>query len=85
MLPGAGGTMTIPSNALLFRSEGLRVGVVRNGQADLVPIKIGRDYGDKVEILSGLGASDQVIVNPSDSLVGGTKVRVGAGQPPGTN
>ena len=84
-LQGGSGTVTIPSNALLFRSEGLRAGVVRNGQADLVPIKIGRDYGDKVEILSGLGASDQVIVNPSDSLVSGTKVNVGTGQPPGTH
>ena len=46
--------MTIPANTLLFRSEGLRVGVVRDGKAELVPITIGRDYGDKVEVVSGL-------------------------------
>ncbi len=57
---------------MLFRSEGLRVGVVRDGKAELVPITIGRDYGDRVEVLSGLQPSDQVIVNPSDSLIGGT-------------
>ncbi len=59
------GSVTIPSNTLLFRSEGLRVGVVRDGKVQLVPIKIGRDYGDRVEVVSGLSAKDQVIVNPS--------------------
>jgi RND family efflux transporter MFP subunit len=68
---------TIPANALLFRREGLQVGVVRDGKAQLLPVKIGRDYGDKVEIVSGLGPDDQVIVDPSDSLVSGTPVRAG--------
>jgi RND family efflux transporter MFP subunit len=84
-LPGGGGTTTIPSNTLLFRSEGLRVGVVRNGHAVLTAITIGRDYGDRVEVLSGLSAGDQVIINPSDSLVDGTQVRVEPGKPAGTN
>lgn len=75
-LPGRAQSVIIPANALLFRSEGLRVGVVRNGTAELVPIRIGRDYGDRVEVVSGLRASDQVIVNPSDSLVSGTRVRL---------
>lgn len=82
-LPGQSWASTIPSNTLLFRSEGLRVGVVRNGQATLVPITIGRDYGDKVEVTSGLSPDDQVIINPSDSLDDGTKVRVQSGKPPG--
>ena len=82
-LPAQDGAATIPANALLFRSEGLRAGVVRNGVARLVAITIGRDYGDKVEVTSGLGADDQVIINPSDSLVDGTKVRVQPGKPPG--
>jgi RND family efflux transporter MFP subunit len=68
---------TIPANALLFRREGLQVGIVRDGKAQLVSVKIGRDYGDKVEIVSGLGADDQVIVDPSDSLVSGTPVQSG--------
>jgi RND family efflux transporter MFP subunit len=75
-LPGSKSTVTIPANTLLFRSEGLRVGVVRGGTADLVPIAIGRDYGDKVEVVSGLSGTDQVILNPSDSLMSGTKVQV---------
>ncbi|HEY0145078.1 MAG TPA: efflux RND transporter periplasmic adaptor subunit, partial [Methylovirgula sp.] len=69
-------SVTIPSNTLLCRSEGLRVGVVRNGKVQLVPIKIGRDYGDRVEVLSGLTDKDQVIINPSDSLISGIAVHV---------
>jgi len=83
MLPGRAQTVTVPSNTLLFRSEGLRIGVVRNGTAELVPITIGRDYGDKVEVLSGIGATDQVILNPSDSLIGGTTVRLASRDPAG--
>jgi multidrug efflux pump subunit AcrA (membrane-fusion protein) len=68
--------MTIPANTLLFRSEGLRVAVVRNGRAELVPVKLGRDYGRSVEVVSGLSPTDAVIVDPADSLVSGTPVRV---------
>ena len=65
----------IPANTLLFRSEGLQVGVVRNGHAELVPITIGVDYGATVQVTSGLTLEDQVILNPSDSLISGTPVR----------
>jgi RND family efflux transporter MFP subunit len=82
-LPGRPQSVTVPANALLFRSEGLRVGVVRDGKAVLVPITIGRDYGDRVEVLTGLRSSDQIIVNPSDSLIDGTAVRVADSKPVG--
>ena len=75
-LPSGGGAVTVPSNTLLFRREGLQVAVVRDGIAHLVPVKIGRDYGAKVEVLSGLKETDEVIVDPSDSLIGGTAVHV---------
>jgi RND family efflux transporter MFP subunit len=68
--------LTIPANALLFRSEGLQVAVVRDGRAELVPVKIGRDYGRSVEVVTGLQPTDVVIVDPADSLVSGTAVRV---------
>jgi multidrug efflux pump subunit AcrA (membrane-fusion protein) len=54
----------------------LQVGLVRNGKAELVPVKIGRDYGNTVEIVSGLQPTDAVIVDPSDSLVAGMPVRL---------
>jgi RND family efflux transporter MFP subunit len=69
-------SLTIPANTLLFRSEGLRVGVVRNGHAELTPIKIGRDFGATVEVVAGLQPTDRVIVNPSDSLTSGSPVQV---------
>ena len=75
-VPATNGAVTIPSNALLFRSEGLRVGVVRNSHVTLIPITVGQDYGDAVEVLSGLSARDAVIVNPSDSLADGAQVEV---------
>ena len=68
--------VTIPSGALLFRSEGLRAGVVRNGHAELIPIAIGRDYGATVEVISGLTPADAVILSPPDSLITGAPVRV---------
>jgi RND family efflux transporter MFP subunit len=76
--PRTAESLDIPANTLLFRSEGLRVGVVRNNQAQLIPITIGRDYGSSVEVLAGLNPTDQVIVNPSDSLTTGTAVQVNA-------
>lgn len=75
-VPASVGAVTIPSNALLFRSEGLRAGVVRNGRVALVPITIGQDYGSAVEVISGLTPNDAVIVNPSDSLADGATVRL---------
>src|SRR5580693_1891076 len=69
-------SVTIPSNTLIFRKEGLQVGLFRNGKAELVPVKISRDYGDNVEIVSGLQPTDAVIVDPSDSLVAGMPVRL---------
>ena len=74
----AASSLVIPANTLLFRSEGLRVGVVQGDHAELVPIKIGRDYGSTVEVIDGLKPTDQVIVNPSDSLTTGTPVRINA-------
>lgn len=72
--PGASHSVTIPSNTLLFRSEGLRVGVVRNDHVQLVPVTIGHDFGNAVEILSGLTVKDSVVVDPSDSLTNGALV-----------
>jgi RND family efflux transporter MFP subunit len=73
-------SLTIPANTLLFRSEGLRVGVVRNGRVNLVPITIGRDFGATVEVVAGLQPIDRVIVNPSDSLTAGSSVQISASQ-----
>jgi len=75
-VPEHAANLMIPSNTLLFRSEGLRVGVVRNGRVQLIPVKIGRDAGASVEIASGLTPNDAVILDPSDSLASGQEVQI---------
>jgi RND family efflux transporter MFP subunit len=69
--------LTLPSNTLLFRSEGSQVGIVLpDGRVELHNVMLGRDLGANVEVLSGIGANDKVIINPSDSLISGARVRV---------
>jgi RND family efflux transporter MFP subunit len=75
-LPDATHSVTIPANALIFRKEGLQVALVREGKARLVTVKISHDYGNSVEIAASLQPTDAVIVDPSDSLLDGTPVRV---------
>jgi RND family efflux transporter MFP subunit len=83
-LPGSGSAFTIPSNALLFRAEGPRVAVVRDERVHLQAVQVGHDYGDTVEVVSGVNANDAIILDPSDSLVDGAHVRVGASTTKGT-
>jgi len=78
-VPGPAAGLEIPATTLLFRAQGLQVGVVRDGRAQLVPISIGRDFGETVEVASGLQRTDAVILSPSDSLIDGTPVRVEKG------
>ena len=75
-LPRETPSVSVPANVLLFRAQGLQVGVVRDGQAQLVSVTIGHDYGTSVEIVAGLQPTDQVILSPSDSLTSGTRVRI---------
>src|SRR5207253_1080495 len=75
-LPGNIATCTIPVNTLLFRAEGLRVAVVKDGKANLVPVTLGRDFGSEVEVLTGLNGDENLIVNPPDSIVSGQSVRL---------
>jgi len=77
-LPSGLNAVTIPSNTLIFRAQGLQVGVVRNGRVELVPITIGHDFGSTVEVTSGITPQDQVILDPSDSLISGIPVEIGS-------
>lgn len=72
--------ITVPVNALLFRGEGPRIAVVGSDhKVHLKTIMIGRDFGSKLEILNGLTAQDQVVLNPADSLEDGQQVNVKSG------
>jgi len=71
--------LTIPVNAMLFRAQGAQVAVVdKSNKVHLQSITIGRDFGATLEILGGIDASDQIVVNPSDSLEEGQQVRLPA-------
>jgi len=73
--------LTLPATTVIFRAEGTQVGIVKaDGAVELHLIKIGRDFGPIVEILSGIQPGDRVILNPSDSLVNGAVVRVAKNQ-----
>ena len=75
-VPGHASTYILPVDTLLFRKEGLNVAIVENGKAKLVPVTPGRDFGNSIEIVSGLKPDDQVIVNPPDSIVTGQQVQI---------
>jgi RND family efflux transporter MFP subunit len=75
-VPAQNSTYLLPVNALLFRSEGLRVGIVKDGKVTLSPVTPGHDFGNEIEIVSGLNPDDQVIINPSDSIVSGQEVQI---------
>jgi len=69
--------VTVPVNAMLFRAEGSRVAVVApGGKIQLRAINIGRDYGTTLEILGGVAPTDQIVINPPDSLEDGQQVKV---------
>ncbi len=76
-LPTAASAFILPVNTLLFRSEGLRIAAVGDGQhVELRPITLGHDFGSEVEVIAGLNGGENVIVNPPDSLVTGETVRI---------
>jgi RND family efflux transporter MFP subunit len=79
-IPIRAARLTIPVNALMFRPEGPRVAVVDTDQKiHFKAVIIGRDFGSKIEVLSGLESADQVVVNPADSLEENQQVRVKTG------
>jgi RND family efflux transporter MFP subunit len=81
-LPAPVNSLTVPVNALLFRSEGMSAAAVRDGRVAILPVTIGHDYGDSLEVTSGLRPDEQIVVNPPDSIANGQKVRViAAGAP----
>ncbi len=69
--------LTLSDNALIFRAQGMQVGVVGPGNTvQLRSIKLGRDFGNTVEVLTGLNATDRVIVNPPDGIAEGMAVQI---------
>jgi RND family efflux transporter MFP subunit len=81
-LPSDTSTFKLPVNAVIFRTEGVRVAVVRpGGIVTLQPVTLGRDYGNSVEVVSGLTGDEHVVVNAPDSIETGQTVRVAGATP----
>jgi RND family efflux transporter MFP subunit len=75
----AASAMKLPVNALIFRANGLQVATITgSGRVALKSITVGRDFGDSVEVLSGVDPQDRVVVNPPDSISANQAVRVAA-------
>jgi len=85
-LPHPETAINVPASALIFNRSGLQVAIVdRENRIVIKPIKISRDLGSEVEIASGIGAEDRIVINPPDGVVTGDQVRVAgeAGTPGG--
>jgi multidrug efflux pump subunit AcrA (membrane-fusion protein) len=81
----SGESYKLPANVLLFRSDGLHVGVVGpDNKVVLKPVAVGRDYGSDIEIVNGLTPDDNVILSPPDSLAAGVAVHVAPPKADGT-
>jgi RND family efflux transporter MFP subunit len=82
-VPTQASTFIIPVNTLIFRSEGLRVGVVKDQKVTLTAVTPGHDFGNQIEIVAGLKPDDQIIINPPDSVVTGQQVQIVQASLPG--
>jgi RND family efflux transporter MFP subunit len=82
-VPTQASTLLIPVNTLIFRSEGLHVGVVKDGKVVLTAVSAGHDFGNQIEIVSGLKPNDQIVINPPDSIVQGQPVQIVQASLPG--
>jgi hypothetical protein len=71
----SGASLRIPAIALIVRAEGTLVARVEGDSVQLVPITLGRDFGTIIEVLDGVQAGDNLIVNPAESLASGMRVR----------
>jgi RND family efflux transporter MFP subunit len=79
----ASGDMLLNANAVLFRSEGVRVASVDDaGKVKLLPVRLGRNYGDRIEVLEGLKGNERLVLNPPDTLADGDVVTVAADKTP---
>jgi RND family efflux transporter MFP subunit len=76
-LTGNAEALRLPANTVLFRSAGLQVATVDGAShVKLKSIVQGRDFGNTIEVLSGIEADDRVVVNPPDSITDGASVRI---------
>jgi multidrug efflux pump subunit AcrA (membrane-fusion protein) len=78
-LPASAETLRLPANTVLFRAAGLQVATLDGDRrVKLKNIVQGRDFGNTIEVLSGLEPNETVVLNPPDSIANGVQVRIAA-------
>jgi multidrug efflux pump subunit AcrA (membrane-fusion protein) len=83
-IPGDPNMVQVPATALISGNQGTQVAVLGDGgKVTMKPIQIGRDFGDSVEVVAGLTASDRVIDSPPETLQAGDQVQLAAAPPAG--
>ena len=76
-LPLSAATLVLPSSTILFQADGPQVGAVNSqNQVELRKVTLGHDFGDAIQIVTGVRSADAVIANPPDSLTNGMRVAV---------
>lgn len=76
-IPGIATHVRIPVNTLIFRAQNMQVAsVVDDNKVQLKSITIRRDFGDSVEVVAGIAPGDQIILNPSDAIFNGQKIKI---------
>jgi RND family efflux transporter MFP subunit len=83
-LPADPNVVRVPATALVFSNQGTQVAVVgKDNKVVLKPVKIGRDFGDSIEVASGLAPEDRVIDSPPETLQAGDTVQLAPAAPSG--
>ncbi len=73
--------LAIPNNALIIRGDGIKVAAIdAEGRVRLKPVQLGRNYGERVEVVGGVASGDRLVLNPSDSLAEGDAVSFNAAE-----
>lgn len=77
-VPSRPSILHIPSSALIYDGRGMQVAVVQDDHVILTPVQLGRNFGEEVEILSGLQSDAQIVKSPPDILKDGEEIQVAA-------
>lgn len=72
----------VPSSALIFDGRGMQIAVVHDDHVVLTPVQLGRNFGEEVEILSGLQSGCEIIKSPPDTLRDGDEIQIASSQDP---
>ena len=76
-IPTSAKVLMLSDNALIFRAQGMQIAVVdSDNKVQLRSVKLGRDFGNTIEVLDGVNADDRVILNPPDSIAANMTVEI---------